>query len=319
MRASDLIYAKQIGYLLIPWILALMSYIGWRLISYKQGRIFTFRGFDDRSPSLFDGCVATIVFLLYLMYPSLCRSAFALIMCITVDGKSYLLADLQEPCFEGRHLMWFLCSTIPQILLYVIGLPLYGFFTIRKYAKKERLQHQITQFRYGMLYSGYRVERWWWDLIVAFRKASVALITSWLVGEFEVHTTIGMLTFVMILNVWGNPYTDLAIKDNTDKNVSRGQKLLLLDTSANFIIFVTAWSGLFFIIYPHCEHHTGWCIAMVGIVAFVNALFLIFCLVIFLNEKYKEGRFEYIDHLRNLKKKMVSSALGLWIEAYIKW
>ena len=123
----------------------------------------------------------------------------------------------------------------------------------------------------------------------------------------------------MILNVWGNPYTDLAIKDNTDKNVSRGQKLLLLDTSANFIIFVTAWSGLFFIIYPHCEHHTGWCIAMVGIVAFVNALFLIFCLVIFLNEKYKEGRFEYIDHLRNLKKKMVSSALGLWIEAYIKW
>ena len=201
MRASDLIYSKQIGYLLIPWILGILSYLIWRLIGIVHGRIFTFRGFDDRSPSLLDGWVATVVFLLYLMYPTLCRSSFALIMCIKVDGKQYLLADLQEPCFEGRHLIWFLLSTIPQILLYVIGLPLFCFFIIRKYAKKQKLQHQIVSFRYGMLYSGYRHERWWWDGVIAFRKASVALITSWLAGEFEVHTTIALLTFCMILNV----------------------------------------------------------------------------------------------------------------------
>ena len=78
MRASNLIYAKQICYILVPWMLSLLSYlVGNSLVVCMS--VFTFRGFDDRSPSLLDGCVATIVFLLYLMYPSLCRSAFALI------------------------------------------------------------------------------------------------------------------------------------------------------------------------------------------------------------------------------------------------
>ena len=304
MRASNLIYAKQICYILVPWMLSLLSYLGWKFISCMHERVFTFRGFDDRSPSLLDGCVATIVFLLYLMYPSLCRSAFALIICIKVDNKLYLLADLQEPCYAGRHLIWFLCSTIPQILLYVIGLPLLGFFLIRKEAKKRRLQHQITQFRYGMLYSGYRPERWWWDAIVAFRKASVALITSWLVGELEVHTTIGLLAFIMILTIWGNPYTDLEANDNTNKNINRGQKLVLLDTSANFVIFMTAWSGLFFILYPQCEHNTHWCISLVSIVAIINIAFFFFCVQIFLKEKYKQEELKYIDFLRNVKKKV---------------
>eukprot|EP00942_MAST-04A_sp_MAST-4A-sp1_P015336 g15336.t1 len=177
-RASDLIYFKQIAYVSSPFILALTSYVFWRLVSKYQGRLFTYRGPDDRSPSLLDGSVATVVFLLYLMYPTLCRGAFALIMCIEVDGKRYLLADLQEPCYEGRHLNWFLFLTIPQILLYVIGLPAYGFFLVRRYARIGRLKHQIVEFRYGMLYSGYRYDRWYWDTVVAFRKAMVALITS---------------------------------------------------------------------------------------------------------------------------------------------
>ncbi|MEC7132334.1 MAG: hypothetical protein VXW99_02720, partial [Pseudomonadota bacterium] len=225
LRAADLIYGKQIGYLVLPWILSLVSLLSWWIIGRVQGRQFTFRGFDDRSPSMLDGCVATVVFLLYLLYPTLCRSSFALLMCTTVDGKQYLLADLQEPCYEGRQLTWFFLSTVPQIGMYVVGLPLYGFFIIRKYAQIKRLQHQIVQFRYGMLYSGYRRERWWWDTIIAFRKAAVALITSWLVGELEVHATLGMLGISMVLNVLGNPYTDLEV-DGSKKQINRGQNLM---------------------------------------------------------------------------------------------
>ena len=38
--------------------------------------------------------------------------------------KSYLMADLQEPCFEGRHATYVAMLTMPQLLLTVIGLPL---------------------------------------------------------------------------------------------------------------------------------------------------------------------------------------------------
>ena len=110
---------------------------------------------------MLDGSVATVVFIIYLIYPTLCRNAFALMVCITVDEKKpYLLVDMQEPCYEGRHLLWFFLSTLPQILLYVIGLPLYAVLVLRKHAIRKRLQHQIVQFRYGMLYSGYRHDRW---------------------------------------------------------------------------------------------------------------------------------------------------------------
>ena len=39
MRASDLLYSKQVGYVLIPWMLGLMSFIFWRLISLYQGKL----------------------------------------------------------------------------------------------------------------------------------------------------------------------------------------------------------------------------------------------------------------------------------------
>merc|ERR1712054_349201 len=71
IRAANLIYGKQIGYLLLPWIVSIISYLSWLIIAKVQGRIFTFRGFDERSPSLLDGCVATIVLFLYLLYPTL--------------------------------------------------------------------------------------------------------------------------------------------------------------------------------------------------------------------------------------------------------
>lgn len=92
--------------------------------------------------------------------------------------------------------------------------------------------------------------------------------------------------------------------DNDGKHISRGQKLLLLDTTANFIIFITAWSGLFFIIYPHCENNHAWCFSMVAIMALINGGFFAYCVYIFMNEKYREAKFDIIDGLRKVKTKI---------------
>merc|ERR1712167_236719 len=141
------------------------------------------------------------------------------------------------------------------------------------------------------------------DTVIAFRKAAVALITSWLVGELEVHATLGMLGVSMVLNVLGNPYTDLEV-DGNKKQMNRGQNLMQLDTVANFITFLTAWSGLFFILYPHCEHNTAWCVAMVSVVACINVAFFMFCVFIFFKEKYRESMFEILDGLRKMKRRL---------------
>ena len=41
-----------------------------------------------------------------------------------VGDALWLAADLQEPCFVGAHLTMVLLVSLPQILLYTVGLPL---------------------------------------------------------------------------------------------------------------------------------------------------------------------------------------------------
>ena len=296
MQAADLQYTKQIVYCMVPWVVGASSWLFWQTVSKLQGRNFYYRGPDDRSPSLLDGCVATIVFLLYLLYPTICRSSFALIMCLKVDNREFMVSDLQEPCYEGRHLLYFILLTIPQIIMYVIGLPCLGFYIIRKHAMKDQLQYPIVQFRYGMIYSGYRRDRWWWDTTIAFRKASVCLVTSWLVGEFEVHGTILILAVAILMNEWGKPYTEME-----DLHVGRGASLQRLDMTANGVSLITAWTGLFFIIYPHCEYREFGCILLLIIIVAINIVFFGWCVWLFAKEKFAERREKYGKIITGLK------------------
>ncbi len=305
LQAAELIYMKQSAYMLLPWIMMLLSWIFWRVIGLCHGRNWTYRGGDDRSPSLQDGCIATIVFLFYLLYPTLCKSAFTLINCVGVGASledkvnnQYLLVDLQEPCYRGRHWEWIVMSTIPQILLYVIGLPLFALFIIHRNMKRKRLQHPITQFCYGMLYSGYNYNSWWWDIVIAGRKAVVAFITSYLNGRFEVHATLLVLALAIVFNELGQPYGE---KEHLGKK-DKGRNLQQLDTMANATTFLTVWVGLFFIIYPHCEHRQFGCVILLIALIGVNVLFLIYCFLTFASASIDEQRSKWVKIAQRIRK-----------------
>ena len=84
-----------------------------------------------------------------------------MLRCPKVGTKPYLMASLQEPCFEGRHLGYFMMLTVPQLIVFVIGLPLAG--TIHIKHNLHRLKEKQFYTRYGLLYLGYRKERAWWE------------------------------------------------------------------------------------------------------------------------------------------------------------
>ena len=77
----------------------------------------------------------------FLAYPMLTRSIFSMVKCPKIGDKKYLVADLQEVCFERRHLSYFLGLTLPQILLYIIGLPVAAFVLLRR--NKERIIDRV--------------------------------------------------------------------------------------------------------------------------------------------------------------------------------
>ena len=135
--AANIIYGKQIAYMLALPALMVLSVAFWVLVSVCQGRPFSFRGANGRSPSHNDGSVATIVFVSYLMYPTLCRQSFALLKCHDVGGTQYLLADLEEPCWVGRHMLFIWLTSVPQIVFYVLGIPAVGLWVAHRSLMQE--------------------------------------------------------------------------------------------------------------------------------------------------------------------------------------
>ena len=170
VRPADVMYQKQLGYVLLPYVASFGAWVFWRIVCLCRRR-----GWTSGEPSYQDKFVATVVFLLFLLYPTMCNASFALLSSKEVNGQLFLHADLQEPFMSGRHLLFVLLLSVPQ-LAFVFGLPIVGYMILRKHHRAKRLQETRVQFRYGMLYSGYQYKCWWWDMVVAYRKAAISFV-----------------------------------------------------------------------------------------------------------------------------------------------
>jgi len=140
-----------------------------------------------------DYMILSIVMLTFLLYPKLVKLTLSMLRCPKIGHQPYLMASLQEPCFQGRHWQHVLMITIPQIVLYVIGLPVAA--TIHLLRNKENLHHRQFYTRYGLLYLGYRDERAWWELVVAFRKVAVVSVGTFgtLLGVVDIQAHLALL------------------------------------------------------------------------------------------------------------------------------
>ena len=87
----------------------------------------------------------------------LVQIALSPLKCIKVGEHRYLMADLEEKCFTGRHEEYLYMLTLPQILLVVIGLPLISLIIVLR--NTHHVKKYDFRLRYGLLYLGYREDR----------------------------------------------------------------------------------------------------------------------------------------------------------------
>ena len=171
LRTAEAFYLKQIGYAVLPPLVVLVCISVWILLYYSCTKCCKFKPKDVKNYM-----ILTIVLFLFLLFPMLVKACFSMLKCPLVGGKPYLMADLQEPCFEKRHMTNVLALTIPQLILYVIGLPLTGSLIIKRASKETLKSDQNFHMRYGLLYLGYREKREWWECIIAIRKIAIVAI-----------------------------------------------------------------------------------------------------------------------------------------------
>ena len=219
--------------------------------------------------------------MLFLVYPMMVKLCLSMLKCPFVGKKRYLMADLQEECFVGRHLTNVLMLTIPQFIIVVIGLPLTGLFIIVRSTSNERKMHDFHM-RYGLLYLGYRDERSWWEIVIVVRKICVVSIATFgtLMGRVDVQIflALGVVFLSIVLHLLGQPF---------DINTTKGQLLHLMEFSALSVAWCTFWGGLMFYILPGTEHDAAK-IGMTILIVVANVAFLVLSFVRFVKEFIKD-------------------------------
>jgi len=215
---------------------------------------------------------------------------------------SYLLADLDETCWQGRHLHYFLALGLPMLLGYVIGLPLLAYLRVRAMNEKLKIRHRtvanvdknegleiftVEHRIYGMFYSAFRKETWWWESTVAARKIVIAMIGVFgaEMESMQVHVTIMLVVLIMLATAQVRPFGGL-----THGLLHRLEMFSLLAT------FLTLWAGSVFNTLPRCEDPDQgegttllWCDVMSLFVGVVDILVVVAFVSCFVYLKAKAG------------------------------
>ena len=90
----------------------------------------------------------------------------ALFQCRKIGHEYYLERDLQENCNSLRHISHVYGLAVPALLLYGLGMPLGSFLILNRAFRRGKLKTNKYRFRLGLLYSGYRDDRWWWEVVI---------------------------------------------------------------------------------------------------------------------------------------------------------
>ena len=146
------------------------------------------------------------------------------------DDVMYLRADLNEVCWQAgsRHAAYVLYLGIPMMLLYVIGLPVSTWYRMWRLqlVGRARAEAQMTsEMRvskgkrgstfhyeeqsdmtdehkiYGMFFSAFHENTWWWESTIAGRKIIIAMIGVFgaTMGSMQVHLTLMLVVVILLI------------------------------------------------------------------------------------------------------------------------
>jgi hypothetical protein len=175
-----------------------------------------------RRMGYFDKVVATVITIIYLLYPTLCGAAFSMVACKQI-GKShtYLVQDLQVECFapNGAHTYWFVFLCLPALITLVAGIP--GIASYMLWRSRHNLHRRHIRFRFSILFIGYEDRAFFWEIVVAVRKLTVSAISVFLL---QVDTPTQVLTAeifvvgVLVLHLHVAPYIHVTPNHDTLQN-----------------------------------------------------------------------------------------------------
>ena len=168
LTEAQVFYTILLVWACLPFILVLLCQLFWRCSTRIASNIANKIGLSTfRVINVEQKLHTSTVCVLYLIWPSLCSQTFSAFACRKVcGGDMFLRADIDEPCWQDRHLMYVLLVGTPMMLVHVLGLPVAAFIAIRKLQNRALKRETSTIFlkghqTWGIFYSAFRSEVWW--------------------------------------------------------------------------------------------------------------------------------------------------------------
>ena len=282
LSSAEAFYQKQIGFAFLPIAIIFSCGMFWAILAcfhaiHTKKKVQPSIHYSDRM-------VLSWVLLLYLSYPTIVKQGLGMMGCERIGGKLWLAADLQEPCYVGRHWDMLLLLCLPQVLLYVIGFPLMSLLVM--YINRRDLHAERVQFRYGLLFAGYRHELYWWEVTIVIRKVTMVMVggvfASRLGPDMQVYFALAVVVIFIVGHLVAAPYDELTIHHKT---------LYWLELSALLACFGTLYCGMLF----YLGHETGripeYGLKIASFVIIIcNTLFMVVAIYLYVKAVLREKR-----------------------------
>ena len=233
---------------------------------------------------------------MYIFNPSIITSAFRMLEFETICGKEYWAYDDSVLYAQGVHFTLLVAVAIPALLFYAILCPILALLYLGVH--RDRQTNPKLLFRFGLLFSGYAEDYWWYEIFIYLRKLCIILIVTFASSNTQqLHIALGVLIVLLYLHENLQPF-GIAASTTTNSLLHR------MEASSLLILILMVWSAVFFVVNP-CDDVDIVCSALGVSVLGVNIIFAVICTYVFLHSFGKRNKLS--DKISMLAKAFSSS------------
>jgi hypothetical protein len=246
-----------------------------------------------------DGWIITNVLVLYIFNPSIIRLSLQMLQKETICGVEYWSEDDTVEYNSNIHQNWVMAVVVPALLLYGVVCTVLAVLYVGRHP--DRQTNPKLMFRFGLLYSGFAPDYWWYELILYCRKVSIILIVTFASSnDQQLHLALGTLIVLLYVQEYTMPFEN---PQGTPAEKLINKKLHRIESCSLLVLISMVWSAVYFVI--GCDDNDGVCSLLGVVVLGGNVVFLILCSAIFL--KAFEKKHHIVEKLSKLTHSFRSS------------
>jgi hypothetical protein len=174
------------------------------------------------------------VLIAFLLHPTLSQKAMQMFDCTELNDEWYVSQQMDEMCWSSTHIMWSILVGIPLVVLYAIGIPLYGFYIL--YMHRKQLGSGEFHQNFSFLYKGYEIKdpakpfAYSWEIVVSSRKLALMFVSVFFYWNPPVQTAFGLMVVVIASMV------QIQVQPFDRKSLNRAENWSLICSSLTFFL-----------------------------------------------------------------------------------